>query len=299
MSKLINASLITLVTTGALCGAGCKRTASTDSAPTAAKQVEQAQQESKDAYDRAKQAQDKALDEQKQATKAQDAVNDKRQELAEAEAKAAKETQESQAAQAQAQQEGQAAQQQAQSAQQRAAQLEQQQVAEQQQSTPQTEPATGQARTADTHQVQTRSAPSQQQPASDFSWLKPGTWNSAPSGEATDSNAPAASTTTTSTDTTTTTDPVTSAVENTAMATVVKDAMTKSVSKSEIIITSSDDKSFHMVHAKLSPDTKVTRDGEAASINDIQAGDRVTVTYKMDHAQPVATKIEITSGATK
>jgi hypothetical protein len=161
-----------------------------------------------------------------------------------------------------------------------------------------------------------------------FSWVKPGAWNSAPSAPANEAtsepaNPPASEPTTASsdhwpaatsndspasaTDVTATDEPrettepsteVTRAVANTAMLTVVKDAMTKSVSKSEIIVTSGDDKSFHMVRAKLSPDTKITRDGEAASIKDIQPGDHVTVTYKMDHSQPVATKVEI-NGANK
>ena len=139
-----------------------------------------------------------------------------------------------------------------------------------------------------------------------FWWVKPGAWNSAPSNAETraanePNDSPASATDVTAIDepreTTEPSNEVTRAVANNAMLTVVKDAMTKSVSKSEIIVTSGDDKSFHMVRAKLSPDTKVTRDGEAAAIKDIQAGDRVTVTYKMDHAQPVATKIEITSGA--
>lgn len=158
-----------------------------------------------------------------------------------------------------------------------------------------------------------------------FSWVKPGAWNSAPSNAtttepasepaseptaassdqwpaATSNDSPASATDVTATDepreTTEPSTEVTRAVANNAMLTVVKDAMTKSVSKSEIIVTSGDDKSFHMVRAKLSPDTKITRDGEAASIKDIQAGDRVTVTYKLVHSEPVATTIEI-HGATK
>ena len=119
-----------------------------------------------------------------------------------------------------------------------------------------------------------------------FSWLKTGTWNSAPSGETPAASAEASETTEPQTE-------VTRTVENTAALTVIQDAMAKSVSKTELVVTSHDDNSFHMVKAKLSPDTQITRNGDAASLSDIKAGDHVTVTYKMDHNQPIATSIDI------
>lgn len=130
------------------------------------------------------------------------------------------------------------------------------------------------------------------QKTSDFSWVRPGTWNSAPSGGETHAAVASAE----ANETNEPSDEITRSVETNAMLTVAKDAMTKSVSKSEIVVTSGDQTSFHMVRAKLAPDTKITRNGEAASINDIKQGDHVTVVYKMENSQPVATSIEILGG---
>lgn len=279
MRNLMSSGLLSVLAATALCGSACKRTSTEDSTVSASKQVEEAQRESKEAYDRAKEAQDDAIDEQREATRAQDKVNEKRQELAEAEAKASRESEESQAAQAKAQQEGEAAQAQAQSAQERAAQLQEQQAQETQ------EPGAGsyapaQARTADTHQTQTRSAQSRESNTRDYSWIKPFSWNSAPTGVPPETQ----------------TDEVTSTVQNAAAATVLENAMLSSVSPTNIVVTTEDGTSFHMINAKLSADTRIVKDGHAAVLADIHQGDHVKVSYHMDNAQPIADSIEILSG---
>jgi hypothetical protein len=109
----------------ALSAFGCKQTTDTDRAPTAEKQVEQAQKESAEAYDRAKSAQENAAQEAREAARAQDDVEAKRQALTEAEQKAAASAQEAQQAQESARAEGDAAHQEAQQAQDRAAQAQQ------------------------------------------------------------------------------------------------------------------------------------------------------------------------------
>ena len=266
MRSLMSSGLLSVLAATSLCGAACKQRSTEDSTVSASKQVEEAQKESKEAYDRAKEAQDDAIDEQREASRAQDKVNEKRQELAEAEAKAAREAEESQTAQAKAQQEGEAAQAQAQAAQQRAAHLQQQQVQETQTSEGAGSYAPAQARTADTHQMQTRSAQSRESNTRDYSWIKPFAWNSAPTGVAPENG------------------------------TVVDNATLSSVSADVISVTTQDDDSFHMINAKLSPETRIVKDGHTAALADIQPGDHVKVSYHMENAQPIADSIEILSG---
>jgi colicin import membrane protein len=284
MRSLMSSGLLSVLAATALCGSACKRTSTEDSTVSASKQVEEAQRESKEAYDRAKESQDDAIDEQREATRAQDKVNEKRQELAEAEAKAAREAEESQTAQAKAQQEGEAAQAQAQAAQQRASHLQQQQVQESQATAGAGSYAPAQARTADTHQMQTRSAQSRESDTRDYSWIKPLSWNSAPTGVAPEASAD------------TKTDEVTSMVQSTAAATVLDNALLSSVSATDISVTTEDSAGFHMINAKLSADTRIVKDGHAATLADIKQGDHVKVSYHMDNAQPIADSIEILSG---
>jgi flagellar biosynthesis GTPase FlhF len=285
MRTWMSSGLLSLVSVTALCGYGCRRTASEDSSVSASRQVEEAQQQSKDAYDRAKKAQDKAIDEQREATRAQETVNEKRDELAEAEAKADHEQQESVAAQAEAQRQGEAAQQEAQSAQQRAARLQQQAQTQ--------EPAAGagsystaQARTADGHQMQTRSAQSHDT-RGDYSWLTAGAWNSAPTTAAPSEPAPTA---------TNGIDEVTHTVQSAAASTFVDNVLLEPLTNNELTISSSDDTSLHVLNAKVDADTKITKDGKDATFSDIVDGDHAKVTYRMDHNQPIAESIDITSG---
>jgi hypothetical protein len=275
MRSLTSSGLLSVLAVTVLSASGCRRTTTDDSSVSAS--VEEAQKESKEAYDRAKEAQDDAIDEQREATRAQDNVNERRQELAEAEAKAARELEESQAAQAQAQREGEVAQQQAQEAQARASQLQQQQFSEHQAGAGSY--STAQARTSEPRQRQTRSAQSRD---SSFSWVRPGAWNSAPRTTEPASDEP--------------TDEVTRMVQATAAATVIDEAILQSVTNEEIVVTSSDATGFHMVNAKVTSETRVVKDGHAATLGDIKQGDHVKVSYHMENTKPVADSVEILSG---
>jgi len=113
-------TLISALAALTLSAVGCKQTTDTTDRPVAAKQVEEAQEESARAYDRAKEAQEQAADEAREAARAQETVDETRQALTEAEQKAAASLQEAQAAQQAARAEGEAAHQEAQAAQQRA-----------------------------------------------------------------------------------------------------------------------------------------------------------------------------------
>ncbi len=104
----------------ALTGVACK-SADRDDQTSAQRSIEEAQETSAAAYDRAKQVQEKAADEAREAARAAEKVDEKRQELMEAEGTAARSQAEAQAAQQQARAEGEAAHQEAQHSQDRAA----------------------------------------------------------------------------------------------------------------------------------------------------------------------------------
>lgn len=97
---------------------------------SAARAVENAQEQSEQAFDQAKDAQEKATDEQRDAARAQRDLQEAQKDLTEAQARVQKEAQEAQQAQQQAQQETQQAEQTAAQAQQNALEAQRQQQAE-------------------------------------------------------------------------------------------------------------------------------------------------------------------------
>lgn len=267
----------------ALAATACKNARESDQTsaqPSAAKQVEQAQEQSKEAFDRAKEAQEKAIDEQQDVDKSLEDVNEKRQELAEAEAKAQREQQESQAAQQAAQNEAQSANQQAQAAQSRATQLQQSQV--QQQAQMQQETHESQAREAAEAQRRTTTTTPQ-------------------------ATTPTPESSTTTTTTTTKPDPWANAAPNNATDQSDQSSKsfeaaapsgTQSLAHGALDQASSDEIVIHRegseaLRVKIDAQTKVERNGAAASVSDLTKGEQVTVTYRLDGNQPVAESVHI------